>query len=144
MLSLLAIFYKSFIMPKIYKRKRNRLQELTVDFKTIIYIRFQKSNVIITITNIQGKTIDWFSSGSIGFSGFRKASPLAAKELARKLYEKVRTYELKDFILKVKGFNEIKKAVLKYIALYKLKFSKMYELTMFPLNGCKPQKRRKL
>lgn len=131
-------------MPKKYKRKRNRLQELKVDFNTIIYIRFQKSNVIITITTTEGKTIDWFSSGSIGFSGFRKASPLAAKELARKLYDKVKTYSVKNFILKVKGFNEIKKAVLKYIALCRIRFYKMEELTMFPLNGCKPQKRRKL
>lgn len=131
-------------MPKKYKRKRNRLQELKVDFNTIIYIRFQKSNVIITITDLQGNTLDWFSSGSIGFSGFRKASPLAAKELARRLYDKVKTYEVKNFTLKVKGFNEIKKAVLKYIALYRIRFSKMQELTMYPLNGCKPQKHRKL
>lgn len=131
-------------MPKIYKRKRNRLKELVVDFKTILYIRFQKSNVIITITNIKGETIDWFSSGSIGFSGFRKASPLAAKELARRLYNKIKTYELKDFFLKTKGVNEIRKAVLKYISLYKIKISKMHDYTMYPLNGCKPQKRRKL
>ena len=131
-------------MPKIYKRKRNRLQELKINFNTIIYIRFQKSNVIITITDLKGNTIDWFSSGSIGFTGFRKASPLAAKELARRLFDKVKTYEVKNFSLKVKGFNEIKKAVLKYIALYKISFYKMEELTMYPLNGCKPQKRRKL
>lgn len=131
-------------MSKNYKRKRNRLQELIVDFKTIIYIRFQKSNVIITITDTEGKTFDWFSSGSIGFSGFRKASPLAAKELAKRLYDKIKMYEVKDFVLKVKGYNEIKKAVLKYIALYRIRFSKLCELTMYPLNGCKPQKRRKL
>ena len=45
----------------------------------IIYIRSSFNNTIITLTNIKGDTIAWSSSGSCGFKGARKGTPLLQK-----------------------------------------------------------------
>src|SRR5690606_27483088 len=99
-------------MVKKYKKNRNKLQELIVNYDTIIYINIQKSNIIITLTDLNGKIIDWISSGSLGFTGFRKHSALAARELAIALVEKTQYFNKKNFTLKVKGQNAIKKILL--------------------------------
>jgi len=112
--------------------------------ETIIYIHVQHNNIIITLTNPKGYVIDWLSSGSIGLRGFRKTSPLAAKLLASNLFEKIKDFANKDFKIKVKGFNAIRKALLKYISMQNINVIEMKDLTMIPFNGCRPQKRRKL
>ena len=131
-------------MVKKYKKNRNKLQELVVNYDTIIYINIQKSNIIITLTDLNGKIIDWVSSGCLGFTGFRKHSPLAARELSLALLEKTEHFNKKNFILKVKGQNAIKKILLKYISQQNLNIIKMQEISSVAFNGCKAQKRRKL
>lgn len=131
-------------MVKVYKRKRNKIKGLDIHTETIIYINIQKSNIIITITDSHGKIIDWFSSGCLGLRGFRKHTPFAAKSLAFMLYEKTKTFAKKQFILKVKGHNAVKNVLLKYISYQNLNVIDLKDITSLPLNGCKPQKRRKL
>jgi Ribosomal protein S11 len=131
-------------MNKVYKRKLNKFDPSTIKEETTIYIHVQHNNIIITLTNPKGEVIGWLSSGSIGLRGFRKTSPLAAKLLSFNLFEKIKGFENKNFKLKIRGFNAIRKALLKYISLYNIKVIEMEDLTMIPFNGCRPQKRRKL
>lgn len=131
-------------MAKTYKRKLQKLDPTSIKDETIIYVNIQHSNVIITLTDSSGYVRDWFSSGSLGLRGFRKTSPLAAKLLASQLFERTKDYANKNFRLRIKGINPIKNPLLKYISLYNINILELKELSMIPLNGCRPQKRRKL
>lgn len=127
-----------------YMRKLKKPEGTKIKGEIIIYINVQYNNVIVTLTNLGGQVVEWFSSGSLGLKGFRKTSPLAAKHLATVLFERTKNYADKAFILKIKGINTIKKALLKYIGLRGLNIIKLEELSRIPFNGCRPQKKRKL
>ena len=43
-----------------------------------IYISASFNNTLVTITNAQGETLTWGSSGASGFKGTRRATPYAA------------------------------------------------------------------
>lgn len=131
-------------MRKKYTRKNKQIDTNAIGNNIIIYINIHFNNIMVTITNLKGNVIDWFSCGSLGLRGFRKTSPLAAKILSAALADRTKEYSNKNFYLKIKGINPIKKALLKYIGLQDLNIVKIEELSMFPFNGCKPQKKRKL
>lgn len=44
----------------------------------IVYVRATQNNTIVTITDPNGETLCWDSSGTIGFKGARKSTPFAA------------------------------------------------------------------
>jgi|SRR5690554_982775 len=131
-------------MIKVYKKKRYKKQNLNVNFETIIFVNIQKGNIIISITNMKGDIINWFSSGCLKLKGFRKGSPLAAKLMSNCLVDRLQNYNIKKFVLKIRGQGLIKKMFLKYLALTKLNILKLYDISNIAFNGCKKQKQRKL
>ena len=48
-----------------------------------VHIRASFNNTILTITDLQGNTLCWASSGSSGFKGSRKSTPFAAQLAAQ-------------------------------------------------------------
>jgi small subunit ribosomal protein S11 len=44
----------------------------------LVYVQASFNNTIVTITDGQGNTLSWKSSGSLGFRGSRKGTPFAA------------------------------------------------------------------
>ncbi len=48
----------------------------------LVYIQATFNNTIVTITDGQGNTLSWKSSGSLGFRGSRKGTPFAAQQAA--------------------------------------------------------------
>ena len=47
-----------------------------------VYIQATFNNTIVTITDLQGNTIAWASSGGLGFRGAKKSTPFAAQSVA--------------------------------------------------------------
>ena len=65
----------------------------------VAHVNASFNNTMITITDAQGNTISWSSSGSMGFKGSRKSTPyaaqVAAEDAARKASEHgMRTLEV--------------------------------------------------
>ena len=46
----------------------------------VVYIQASFNNTIVTITDGQGNTVSWKSSGSLGVRGARKGNPVAAQQ----------------------------------------------------------------
>lgn len=55
-----------------------------------IYISASFNNTLVTVTNAQGETLAWGSSGASGFKGTRKATPFAATSAVEKVLEKAK------------------------------------------------------
>ena len=48
----------------------------------VVHVNSTFNNTMITITDAQGNTIAWSSSGTMGFKGSRKSTPYAAQMAA--------------------------------------------------------------
>ena len=46
----------------------------------LVFVQASFNNTIVTITDQQGNTLSWKSSGSLGFRGSRKGTPFAAQQ----------------------------------------------------------------
>ncbi len=56
----------------------------------IANIRATFNNTIINITDLNGNSISWASSGSVGFKGTKKGTPYAAQLAAEKAVEQAK------------------------------------------------------
>src|SRR6202521_4712097 len=61
------------------------------------------NNTMITITDVQGNTIAWSSSGTMGFKGSRKSPPYAAQVAAEDVARKAQEHGLRTLEVEVAG-----------------------------------------
>ena len=64
--------------PKKSGAKKPRRREKKNIAHAHAHIKSSFNNTIVTITDPQGNTIAWASSGNVGFKGSRKSTPFAA------------------------------------------------------------------
>src|ERR1700760_101265 len=69
----------------------------------VAHVNATFNNTVITITDAQGNTIAWSSSGSKGFKGSRKSTPYAAQMAAEDAGKKAMEHGMKDVEVLVKG-----------------------------------------
>src|SRR5215204_4348591 len=70
----------------------------------IAHIHASFNNTIVTITDRQGNTLAWATSGGSGFRGSRKSTPFAAQVAAEKAGKSaVELYSLKNVDVRVNG-----------------------------------------
>ena len=110
----------------------------------VAHIHSSFNNTIITITDKQGNTVCWATSGGSGFRGSRKSTPFAAQIAA----EKVGTVAKEDFGMtsldvKVKGPGAGRESAVRSLNACGLKIKSITDVTPLPHNGCRlPKKRR--
>ena len=51
----------------------------------VVHVNASFNNTMITITDVQGNTIAWSSSGKVNFKGSRKSTPYAAQVAAEQV-----------------------------------------------------------
>ena len=83
------------------KSTRKKITKTVID--GIAHIHASFNNTIITITDRQGNTLSWATSGGSGFRGSRKSTPFAAQVAAEKAGEAAKEYGLKNLDVQVKG-----------------------------------------
>jgi len=66
--------------PKAAARTRKKVKKNVVDGVAHVHASF--NNTIITVTDRQGNTLAWATSGGSGFRGSRKSTPFAAQVAA--------------------------------------------------------------
>ena len=62
--------------PRIRRRERKNITS------GVAHVNASFNNTVVTITDAQGNTIAWSSSGAQGFKGSRKSTPYAAQMAA--------------------------------------------------------------
>ena len=67
------------------------------------YIRATFNNTIITITDLNGNTICWFSGGTSGYKGSRKSTPYAAQIAATSAAKQASEHGMKEVKVFIKG-----------------------------------------
>jgi small subunit ribosomal protein S11 len=69
----------------------------------IAHIHASFNNTIITITDKQGNTVCWATSGGSGFRGSRKSTPFAAQIAAEKAGNAAKDFGMINLDVKVRG-----------------------------------------
>ncbi len=69
----------------------------------LVFIQASFNNTIVTITDQQGNTLSWKSSGSLGFRGSRKGTPFAAQQAAVNAAKAARDHGVRSVDVRVSG-----------------------------------------
>ncbi len=102
------------------------------------------NNTKITITDVQGNTISWSSSGSQGFKGSRKSTPYAAQIAAEDAGRKAMEHGVKTLEVNVKGPGSGRESALRALQAVGFTITAIRDVTPIPHNGCRPPKRRRV
>lgn len=102
------------------------------------------NNTIITITDRQGNTLSWATSGGSGFRGSRKSTPFAAQVAAERAGEAAKVYGLKSLDVLVKGPGPGRESAVRALNNVGFKIQNIVDVTPLPHNGCRPPKRRRV
>ena len=107
-----------------------------------VYASF--NNTIVTITDQQGNTICWGSSGSAGFKGSRKSTPFAARLAAEQALKAAVSMGVQEVDLVVKGPGPGRESAIRAVQTMGVKVRSIADITPVPHNGCRPPKKRRV
>jgi len=102
------------------------------------------NNTIVTVTDLQGNTVCWSSSGSIGFKGSRKSTPFAARLAAENAIKKAAILGIQEIDLIIKGPGPGRESAIRAIQSTDVKIRSISDITPIPHNGCRPPKKRRV
>jgi small subunit ribosomal protein S11 len=108
------------------------------------HIQASFNNTIITITDPQGNTVSWASSGSVGFKGSRKSTPYAAQLAASNSGKAAMDLGLREVDVVVKGPGPGREAAIRSLQAIGLKVISITDVTPLPHNGVRPPKKRRV
>lgn len=109
-----------------------------------VYISSSYNNTVITLTDSEGNTLHWVSSGSIGFKGAKKATPFAASKVAEAVSTAVKKLGIEKISIFVKGIGSGRESAIRSISARGLDIVSIKDVTPMPHNGCRPPKVRRV
>ena len=112
--------------------------------KGMAHIHSSFNNTIVTITDVQGNTLSWASSGGLGFKGSRKSTPFASQMAAETAAKAAMEHGLKSVEVFVKGPGAGREAAIRALQTAGLEISMIKDVTPIPHKGCRPPKRRRV
>ena len=110
----------------------------------VAHVNASFNNTMITITDAQGNTIAWSSSGTMGFKGSRKSTPYAAQMAADSAAKKAMEHGVKTLEVEVKGPGSGRESALRALQAVGFTVTTIHDTTAVPHNGCRPPKRRRV
>ena len=129
------------VQKKVTTRKRRERKNIE---KGQAHIHSSFNNTIVTITDVQGNTLSWASSGGLGFKGSRKSTPFASQMAAETAAKAAMEHGLKSVEVFVKGPGSGREAAIRALQTAGLEISMIKDVTPIPHNGCRPPKRRRV
>jgi small subunit ribosomal protein S11 len=129
-------------MAKSSPRARKKVKKTVIDGVAHIHASF--NNTIITITDRQGNTLAWATSGGSGFRGSRKSTPFAAQVAAEKVGERVKEFGMKSLDVNVRGPGPGRESAVRALNATGFRINSITDVTPIPHNGCRPPKKRRV
>lgn len=110
-----------------------------------IYISASFNNTLVTVTDENGATISWGSSGHSGFKGARKSTPYAATSAVETVVTKAKdNYGLSSADVFIKGPGSGRDAALRAIRASGVRIAMIADVTPIPHDGPRPKKKRRV
>ena len=128
--------------PSAKSTGKKKVKKTVVD--GIAHIHASFNNTIVTISDRQGNTLAWATSGGSGFRGSRKSTPFAAQVAAERAGTAAQEYGLKNLDVEVKGPGPGRESAVRALNNVGFKITNITDVTPIPHNGCRPPKKRRV
>ena len=109
-----------------------------------VHIFASFNNTIVTVTDQQGNTVCWGSSGSAGFKGSRKSTPFAARLAAEQAIKAAQSMGIQEVDMFIKGPGPGRESAIRAVQSLGMKVHSIADITPVPHNGCRPPKNRRV
>ena len=123
-------------------KARKKVKRVVTDAVAHVHASF--NNTIITITDRQGNTLSWATSGNAGFKGSRKSTPFAAQMAAERAGRVAQECGVKNIEVRIKGPGPGRESAVRALNAIGLKIGSIADVTPVPHNGCRAPKRRRV
>ena len=110
----------------------------------LVHVQASFNNTIVTISDPNGNTVSWKSSGSLGFRGSRKGTPFAAQQAAMNAANQARDHGMRSVDVQVSGPGSGRESAVRALSAAGLDVRSIKDVTPVPHNGCRPPKRRRV
>ena len=104
----------------------------------VAHVNASFNNTMVTITDAQGNTISWSSSGAMGFKGSRKSTPYAAQVAAEDAGRKAMEHGVKTLEVNVAGPGSGRELALRALQAVGFTITTIRDVTPIPHNGLPP------
>ena len=131
-------------MAKVQKKKGGKRKEKKNIPTGVAHVSSTFNNTVVTITDSQGNTVAWSSSGVQGFKGSRKSTPFAAQLAGEDAAKKAMDNGMRSVEVRVKGPGSGREAAIRSLSAAGLEITVIKDVTPIPHNGCRPPKRRRV
>ena len=121
--------------------KRKEKKNITAG---VAHVNSTFNNTRVTITDAQGNTVAWSTSGAQGFKGSRKSTPFAAQMASEAAAKSAQEHGLKSVEVTVKGPGSGRESAIRALAAAGLNVTSISDVTPVPHNGARPPKRRRV
>lgn len=111
--------------------------------KGCLYITATFNNTLVNITDMEGNTLCWGTTGMAGFKGSRKSTPFAATTAVEQALEKAIKLGVKEVEVYIKGPGPGRDAALRVLKGLNIKINLIADVTPLPHNGPRARKRRR-
>jgi len=124
------------------KIKKNQVKRQVSEGR--LYVNATFNNTLATITDLEGKVLEWTSCGRLGFKGTRKSTPFAAITTIEDAVKRAISCGIRRLEVYIKGPGPGRDAVLRVLrANREVDVTMISDVTPIPHNGPRPPKRRR-
>ena len=96
------------------------------------------------MTDPQGNTLTWTSTGGAGFKGSRKSTPYAAQLAATQAAKQAMDMGMREADVFLKGPGPGRESAIRSLQAAGLRVRSITDITPIPHNGCRPPKKRRV
>lgn len=122
-------------------KKRRDLKRID---KGQVHVHTTHNNTIVTVTDMNGNTISWASSGVLGLKGARKETAFAATQVTEKAVNAAKQHGLRRVEIYIKGTGQGREPSIRAVQAADVDITLIKDVSPIPHNGCRPPKRRRL
>jgi len=121
--------------------KKKRCKRNIPEGKAFIHASY--NNTIITVTDLDGNTVSWSSSGLIGYKGSKKGTPYAAQLAAADATRKAQNVGMTQLDIILRGTGTGREQAIRSIQATGINVRSIIDDTPVPHNGCRLRKRKR-
>ena len=125
-------------------KKTTRKKERRNVSHGVVHVKATFNNTIISITDFDGNSLCWASSGAENFRGSRKGTPYAAQVAATTAGTKAKEYGLRSVDVEINGPGAGRESSIRALHAMGFEIKSIKDVTPIPHNGCRPPKRRRV
>lgn len=110
----------------------------------VLHIQATFNNTNVLLSDMQGNTLAWSSSGALGFSGAKKGTPFAAAKVGELLGDKALQMGMKSAEVIIRGVGAGRESVLRAFSGKGIDITRIADETPIPHNGPRAPKPRRI